>query len=82
MNTTAYKRHPEHLHNLLAQGLTNQEIAEKLGISRSTVKSIIDDIERETGIHNRILLAFYALGKGIVTQNEIKAAISRERRSA
>lgn len=71
---------PKKLLNLLAQGLTNQEIADKIGITKKTVERRIEDIRANIGIHNRILLAFYALGKGLVTQDEIKAAIAREKR--
>lgn len=66
---------------LVALGYSNQQIAEKIYFDSQTVDRYIALIKRKTGIYNRILLAFYALGKGIVTQSEIKTAIIKEKRS-
>ena len=66
---------------LAALGYSNQEIAEKIYFDSQTVDRYIALIKRKTGIYNRVLLAFYALGKGIVTQDEIKAAIIEEKRA-
>lgn len=64
---------------LLAQGYNNTQISHELNISDSGINKHIKKISNKTCIHNLILLAFYALGKGIVTQDEIKAAIKQER---
>lgn len=66
---------------LAALGYSNQQIAEMIYFDSQTVDRYIALIKRKTGIYNRILLAFYALGKGIVTQGEVKAAIAKERRA-
>lgn len=42
--------------SLLAQGLTNRQIAEKLYISEGTVKNYISSIYDKTGIHDRAKL--------------------------
>lgn len=41
---------------LLAQGLTNRQIADKLYISEGTVKNYISSIYDKTGIHDRVKL--------------------------
>jgi DNA-binding NarL/FixJ family response regulator len=63
----------------LAQGLNDVEIAEILHIRRRTVCNYVEHAKHKTGIHSRILLAFYAYSKGYVTNYEIKEAIQRER---
>lgn len=65
---------------LIAQGYTNNEIMTLLNIARATVTTHIATISRKTGIKSRVLLAFYALAQGIVTQDDIKDAIKRDRR--
>lgn len=45
--------------NLLSEGMTNLEIANKLFISVHTVKASLENIYAKTGIHNRVLLALY-----------------------
>lgn len=42
---------------LLAEGLTNKEIAKKLYISEGTVKNYISNVYAKTGIHDRAKLA-------------------------
>lgn len=46
---------------LIAQGLTNYQIACELGISENTVKLYVSQVLRATGMHNRTMLAL-ALG--------------------
>jgi DNA-binding NarL/FixJ family response regulator len=41
---------------LLAEGLTNRQIADKLYISEGTVKNYISSIYDKTGIHDRVKL--------------------------
>ena len=41
---------------LLAEGLTNKQIADKLYISEGTVKNYISNIYDKTGIHDRVKL--------------------------
>ena len=64
---------------LLAQGWTDSEIAEELGVERRTVCGYVVKIRDKTGIKSRVLLSFYAYSKGYVTNNEIKESIQLER---
>lgn len=45
---------------LVAEGLSNKEIAKKLGISANTVRSHISNILRKLGVANRTQLAIYS----------------------
>jgi DNA-binding CsgD family transcriptional regulator len=65
---------------LIAKGYSNEEIADFLSISRHTLYRHMEAIRHKTGIKSRVLLAFYTLSEGIVTQEDIKAAIQRERK--
>jgi len=51
---------------LIAQGLTNAEISEKLTISVKTVDRHRENMMRKLNIHNRIDLVKYALKKGLI----------------
>ena len=48
---------------LLAEGLTNRQIADKLYISEGTVKNYISSIYDKTGIHDRVKLVVALSGK-------------------
>ena len=41
---------------LLAEGLTNRQIADKLYVSEGTVKNYVSSIYDKTGIHDRVKL--------------------------
>jgi two-component system response regulator NreC len=51
---------------LLAEGLSNEEIAERLVISRHTVARHRENLMRKLGLHNRSELVKYAIRKGII----------------
>ncbi len=51
---------------LLAQGLTNQEIGDKLAISEKTVRNRLSIIFRQLHIKNRTQAALYAMREGLV----------------
>lgn len=51
---------------LVAEGHTNAEIAERLGLSRKTVDSHRTNLMRKLGIHEVTELVKYALRKGII----------------
>lgn len=51
---------------LLAQGLTNQEIARRLIIAESTVKTHIRNILRKTGTRNRAEVVAWATQRGLI----------------
>jgi DNA-binding CsgD family transcriptional regulator len=71
---------PDAILHLAALGHTDQEIANSLSTTRKAISRHLKLIRDKTGIHNRILLAFYTLGKGIVTPDDVKAAIKKQRR--
>ena len=52
---------------LLAEGYSNQEIAEMLVITPKTVEGHKTNLMSKLGIHNRIDLVKYALRKGIIS---------------
>jgi two-component system, NarL family, nitrate/nitrite response regulator NarL len=47
--------------NLLAEGLTNREIGERLGLSRHTIKNYLLKIFDKVGVSNRVELLFLTL---------------------
>ena len=49
---------------LLADGLTNTEIGERLGISRRTVESHVSSAFRKLGVSNRVELTRVVLAGG------------------
>lgn len=53
---------------LVAQGLSNREIAERLVISEKTVKTHISSLLSKLGQEDRTRLAIYAIKKGLVTE--------------
>lgn len=55
---------------LIAEGLTNAEIAEKLVISVKTVDRHRENIMRKLDMHNRISLVKYALKTGLIELEE------------
>lgn len=56
---------------LVAAGLTNQEIAQKLEISKRTVDNHISNILNKTGTDNRVALVRWALQWGKVCLNDV-----------
>ncbi|MEU9157053.1 response regulator transcription factor [Streptomyces sp. NPDC048417] len=51
---------------LIAEGLTNQEIARRLHVSTATVKTHINNLFSKTGLKDRAQAVRYAYGKGLV----------------
>ncbi|MEV6508279.1 response regulator transcription factor [Streptomyces sp. NPDC051642] len=51
---------------LIAEGLTNQEIARTLNVSTATVKTHINNLFAKTGLKDRAQAVRYAYGKGLV----------------
>ncbi|HEY9861775.1 MAG TPA: LuxR C-terminal-related transcriptional regulator [Candidatus Obscuribacterales bacterium] len=56
---------------LVAAGLTNQEISEKLAISKRTVDNHISNILTKTATDNRVALVRWALQWGKVCLNDV-----------
>jgi NarL family two-component system response regulator LiaR len=50
---------------LVAQGISNQEISERLVISDATVRTHIGNILNKLHLANRVQAALYALRKGL-----------------
>ncbi|MFJ3309238.1 response regulator [Streptomyces sp. NPDC086549] len=50
---------------LIAEGLTNQEIARRLHVSTATVKTHINNLFAKTGLKDRAQAVRYAYGKGL-----------------
>jgi DNA-binding NarL/FixJ family response regulator len=51
---------------MVAVGLRNKEIADKLSIGEGTVKSHLHSIYEKLGVHGRVELTMYAYERGIV----------------
>ena len=52
---------------LIAQGLTNSEISEKLFVSRRTIESHRQNLLEKTNCNNTATLIKYAITKGIIS---------------
>ena len=55
---------------LIAQGFSNNEIADHLVISAKTVDRHRENIMRKLNLHNRVDLVKYALRKGLIGLEE------------
>lgn len=60
---------------LVASGLTNQEIAEKLEISKRTVDNHISNILTKTATGNRVALVRWALQWGKVCLDQVNCCV-------
>ncbi len=61
--------------DLVAGGLTNQEIAQKLEISKRTVDNHISNILTKTATDNRVSLVRWALQWGKVCLNDVNCCV-------
>jgi DNA-binding NarL/FixJ family response regulator len=51
---------------MVARGLRNKEIADRLFISEGTVKVHLHNIYEKLGVNSRVTLTLYAQGKSLV----------------
>lgn len=56
---------------LVADGMTNREIADSLCIAQNTVKAHISNIMGKLGLHKRVELATYAIGHSVCSQDQV-----------
>lgn len=56
---------------LVAQGATNRDVAEQLGISEATVRAHVRSLLRKLRLSNRTQAALYALRQGLASLGEI-----------
>jgi len=63
---------------LVANGLTNQEISQKLEISKRTVDNHISNILTKTGTDNRVELVRWALQWGKICINDVNCCVIPE----
>lgn len=63
---------------LVASGLTNQEISEKLEISKRTVDNHISNILTKTATGNRVALFRWALQSGKICIDEVNCCLLPE----
>jgi NarL family two-component system response regulator LiaR len=54
---------------LVAEGMSNREIAERLVISEKTVKTHVSSLLSKLGLEDRTRLAIYAIKKGLVSES-------------
>lgn len=64
---------------LIAQGHTNEEIAELLGISKGTVETHRSDLYARIGVDNAVDLTHHAIAKGWVQVKGMRGRPRKER---
>ena len=69
-NPETLTRRETEILKLLAQGLTNQGIAEHAGISEATIRTHVGNIFGKLGINNRVEATLCALRDGLTTLDE------------
>jgi DNA-binding NarL/FixJ family response regulator len=64
---------------LVAAGMTNEDIADNLEISKRTVDNHVSNILRKTGTENRVALVLWALQWGKICINEVNCCSIHDR---
>lgn len=68
--------------SMVAKGRTDEEIAEKLGISRNTVRNHIAAIFKATGVHRRTAVVVWARERGFGIQDKPRTTPNKKRQSS
>ena len=63
---------------LVADGLTNQEIADKLTISKRTVDNHVSNVFTKTGSKNRVALLNWAMDNGKICRDGFNCCVLPE----
>ena len=66
---------------LMAQGVTDDEIAQKLGVSRNTIQNHVSAIYRTTGIRKRSALVIWARERGLGVKEKPQPKQRRSRKT-
>jgi DNA-binding NarL/FixJ family response regulator len=82
MNVESLTRREWDIVTLVAEGLKNQQIAERLCISQATVRNHLTSILDKLGVANRFELAVYAFRRGLVACPQTPAMLRRWSRGA
>ena len=63
---------------LVAEGLTNQEIADRLTISKRTVDNHVSNVFTKTGSKNRVALLNWAMDNGKICRDGVNCCVLPE----
>ena len=63
---------------LVAEGLTNQELADRLTISKRTVDNHVSNVFTKTGSKNRVALLNWAMDKGKICRDGFNCCVLPE----
>ena len=63
---------------LVAEGLTNQEIADRLTISKRTVDNHVSNVFTKTGSKNRVALLNWAMDNGKICRDGLNCCVLPE----
>ena len=74
MNVSLSSRELEII-ELVAEGLTNQEIAERLTISKRTVDNHVSNVFTKTGSKNRVALLNWAMDHGKICRDGFNCCV-------
>ena len=77
MNVSLSSRELEII-ELVAEGLTNQEIAERLTISKRTVDNHVSNVFNKTGSKNRVALLNWAMDNGKICRDGFNCCVLPE----
>ena len=64
----ALSLHQQDIAALIAEGLSDAEIARAVAGTRETIAASVEDILRRLGVESRVRIAAWAVGAGLVVQ--------------